>query len=894
MNKLFKILFLFAFLISFKSAFSSHNRAGEITYKWLFGFTYEIQVTTYTNTQNTTADRCYDTVYFGDGTYEAVPRVNGVTGGLCSGGVGDGVMISTWIKLNIYKTTHTYPGANCYTLTMADPNRNQGVLNMTNSQDQPFFIMSQLCIGTFSGANSSPVLTNPPIDDACSGHCFIHNAGAFDIDGDSLSYELSNCYAGSGTPAFGFFYPAGITIDPVTGDFLWCSPVAQGMYNFAFIIREWRKNPADGTYSEVGYVLRDMQVTVGSCTNIAPSIQDIHDTCIVAGTTLNVNITATDPDIGQIITLTSYGGPYALTVSPANFSSLPSASPATATFSWVTDCKHIRLQPYMVTVKAEDNDPQIALIDFETFFIHVVAPAPVNLTVQPSGTSMLLAWNNSGCNSTTGNYVYRYLIYRIDSCLSWTHAPCETGVPSYTGYTLIGYTNGVNDTTFIDNNNGLGLNHGTDYSYIVVGLFGDGAQSYASAPACNHLLKDVPLITNVDVKVTSSAAGQIFVAWAKPVVDASNPDKLDTIVNPGPYEFRLMEHSNFTGTFTQVYSVSEQFFSQLNSLSDTTYTSVNLNSAANPYTYRVDFYCNGNLKGSTQTASSVFLTATGNDNRIKLDWTYVVSWTNYFFYVYKETFPGSAVWNLIDSTTLKTYTDSNLVNGQTYCYKVLSKGEYSDPDIIHPLFNWSEEVCAQPIDKEAPCQPTMALEGDCNTSLVKITWLNPNNYCCDDAVSYNIYYKPGVDEPFVLINSVNLITDTVYVYDGSVSIAGCFAVTAVDSFGNESTIVNEVCIDNCPEYELPNIITINGDGMNDTFIPVKNKFVKDIDLKIYDRWGLLVFETTDPKINWDGKNKLSKQLCTNGTYYYVCTVNTIRLEGIVSFNLKGWLQIIDK
>ena len=152
-------VFCFLLLSVFSNRlFASHNRAGEITYKWLYGYTYEIVITTYTNTFNTNADRCYDTLYFGDGTSQAVPRINGVTGNLCAQNVGDGVMIDTWIKLNIYKTTHTFPGPNCYTLTMSDPNRNQGVLNIPNSLSIPFFIKSELCIGSFSGPNSSPIL----------------------------------------------------------------------------------------------------------------------------------------------------------------------------------------------------------------------------------------------------------------------------------------------------------------------------------------------------------------------------------------------------------------------------------------------------------------------------------------------------------------------------------------------------------------------------------------------------------------------------------------------------------------------------------------------------------------------------------------------------------------
>ena len=63
------VLFTILCLGFFLSSKATHNRAGEITYKWLFGYTYEIKVTTYTNINGTNlADRCEDTVYFGDGT----------------------------------------------------------------------------------------------------------------------------------------------------------------------------------------------------------------------------------------------------------------------------------------------------------------------------------------------------------------------------------------------------------------------------------------------------------------------------------------------------------------------------------------------------------------------------------------------------------------------------------------------------------------------------------------------------------------------------------------------------------------------------------------------------------------------------------------------------------
>jgi gliding motility-associated-like protein len=145
-----------------------------------------------------------------------------------------------------------------------------------------------------------------------------------------------------------------------------------------------------------------------------------------------------------------------------------------------------------------------------------------------------------------------------------------------------------------------------------------------------------------------------------------------------------------------------------------------------------------------------------------------------------------------------------------------------------------------------------------------------------------------------VINDINQTSyDFVNMEYGTRSIAGCYAITAVDSSGNESPKVDMFCVDNCPYYDLPNIFTPNGDNVNDLLTPLPNyRFVKDIEIKIYDRWGLLMFETTDINIRWDGTNKANKQPCVSGTYFYICTVNEIRLAGIVPRVMKGFVELI--
>jgi gliding motility-associated-like protein len=126
------------------------------------------------------------------------------------------------------------------------------------------------------------------------------------------------------------------------------------------------------------------------------------------------------------------------------------------------------------------------------------------------------------------------------------------------------------------------------------------------------------------------------------------------------------------------------------------------------------------------------------------------------------------------------------------------------------------------------------------------------------------------------------------------SVIGCYYVTAVDSFNNESLPSNLVCfdIDQCSLYQLPNVFTPNNDGSNDVFRPFPYDFVDKINIIIYNRWGTIVFKTEDPDINWDGKEKTTGRDCSVGVYYYVCDVYENRLGGIEKRTLHGLIHLI--
>jgi gliding motility-associated-like protein len=157
-----------------------------------------------------------------------------------------------------------------------------------------------------------------------------------------------------------------------------------------------------------------------------------------------------------------------------------------------------------------------------------------------------------------------------------------------------------------------------------------------------------------------------------------------------------------------------------------------------------------------------------------------------------------------------------------------------------------------------------------------------------------VYFAEGAEQTYGVLASPEGENDTTYLHEGLQSLAGCYYVTAIDSVGNESAPSNLVCVDNCPSFELPNTFTPNGDGANDRFTPFKPfRFIDRIQLQIFDRWGGLVYETTDPAINWDGRDQRGKEL-PEGVYYYTGSVFEQRVEGSVERPepLEGYIHLI--
>jgi gliding motility-associated-like protein len=91
-------------------------------------------------------------------------------------------------------------------------------------------------------------------------------------------------------------------------------------------------------------------------------------------------------------------------------------------------------------------------------------------------------------------------------------------------------------------------------------------------------------------------------------------------------------------------------------------------------------------------------------------------------------------------------------------------------------------------------------------------------------------------------------------------------------------------------FELPNVVTPNGDGMNDFFEPVKAQNVSLVELVFFNRWGneLLNWDVSMP-LKWDMIDQTGVELM-DGTYFYKAIfLNSLEEQQ----SMHGFFQVIN-
>ncbi len=256
--------------------------------------------------------------------FEAVPTSNGLDTN--NDGIPDGEIIDQNIRKLVFTATHTYEAPGQYHIIMRDPNRPGGICNINfPNSDQVVQVVDcrVTLLDDFAENNHSPVLLEPVIVFGNLGESFEHTVNAFDVDDDSLAYELE-IPESAGFPEF---TPA---IDAETGKVTWDTPSAPCRFVFIVRVKAYRAGQL------IDQVARDYVIDILNKEDQRPVLSHNGEedvvTTVALGDTVRLELNADNPEAGELVEIISSGGLYDFFPNPAFFTPGPAGNPTAASF----------------------------------------------------------------------------------------------------------------------------------------------------------------------------------------------------------------------------------------------------------------------------------------------------------------------------------------------------------------------------------------------------------------------------------------------------------------------------------------------------------------------------------------------------------------------------------
>jgi gliding motility-associated-like protein len=242
-----------------------------------------------------------------------------------------------------------------------------------------------------------------------------------------------------------------------------------------------------------------------------------------------------------------------------------------------------------------------------------------------------------------------------------------------------------------------------------------------------------------------------------------------------------------------------------------------------------------------------------DDASIQLSWEADVENDVVGFKVYRRR-DGERVFTVHDSIfnlTDRTYIDIHNVqpDSHSYCFRMTVMDRCGNES---PM---SDEIC------------TILLHASQKGYTSLLNWTKFVRWGTDP-LQYNLWKGSPIPDGFPpaflqsvdphVLSFVDLVVNKAWL---------CYRIIAIPDGGGcaEPSQSNEACVIFSPTLYMPTAFTPNGDGLNDYFSAV-GEFVETSSLEIYDRWGKLLFRSTNLNEGWDGS--VDGQPAPEGGYVY--------------------------
>ncbi|MFT3932124.1 MAG: PKD domain-containing protein [Chitinophagaceae bacterium] len=849
-------LFILLLLLGVQSLYAKHVKGGHIEYKYNgVGATagtsnYTITVTVFFSC---TTNGPKDNVYLG--VFDAVTNTSvlskliatstdkTVTKTSSNPCMSNPPTICYEIRTYVY-TTDLPDNSNGYILAVQDALRIDGIVNISNSASDGITLTANIP-GKINGVdyhiNNSPTFLFKDTAIVCYKGAFNYQFAATDADGDSLSYEFGNglnvANPGGNTssnppaapPYAALTYTSGysgasplgsgVTIDPVTGLISGNAPTTTGEYVVAVYVKEWRNGVLIATLK------KELQIYVFNCSLVAASLNTSYINCD--------NYTFTFENESGSSTVSSYFWDFGVTTITTDTSSQPTP---TYTYPAAGD--------YQLKLKVSTSG---GCLDSATAPVKVYPGFTPGFTVTGSCYQSPFTFKDN----TTAQY-------GIVNSWSWDFGDPSTTTdtstkqnPTYqystpqtvTVLLTVGSSKGCVDTV----SKTVAVNGKPDIylpftdtlicsiDSLPLIVQSSSATSYSWTPAYNIINANTanPIVYPKDTTiytVTVQDKGCIDSASIKVNV-------LDYITVTLPADTTICQTDSIVLRPT-TYGLSF-LWSPATGLSS---TSVKYPSAAP--TSNITYYLTANLGKCQAKASENIKVVAYPKANAGIDTTICYAGTatlnGSITGAYFNWAPASSITN---GNTLQP--TANPLNTTAYILTALDTlgcpKPFRDTVVVTVLpkiqlfaGNDTTVVVGQPLQLNA-----ISSETGLNYLWVPSDWLS----------------NAAINNPIATISSSSVDSIT-YIVKATNAI-GCYATD------NIKIIVYKTK----PDIFMPNAFTPNADGVNDVIRPVLVGIANLDYFRIYNRWGQLIFSTTQNAKGWDGS--IGGHIQDPGAYVYV-------------------------
>ena len=289
--------------------------------------------------------------------------------------------------------------------------------------------------------------------------------------------------------------------------------------------------------------------------------------------------------------------------------------------------------------------------------------------------------------------------------------------------------------------------------------------------------------------------------------------------------------------------------------------------------------CQGDNTTLTASGSSQFSWNTG-DNTASVTVSPMAD-TTYVVIVNDGTCADTVTVNVIvnDLPVASISGDSILCDGESTLLTASGGGSY--------LWNTSDTVSVLPVNPASSMSFSVTVTNNCGTDMATINVVvnTPPTVSAGADQTINLGSSTAISGSgginYVWSPSTGLSCTNCQSPTATPTVTTDYIVYVTDANGCSNSDTVRITVEEAFDIFIPDAFSPNGDGENEMLF-VRGNGIENLLFRVYDRWGQMVFETTDQLLGWDGTFKGSA--LNEGVFVYILEGNYI---GGIQFDQKG-------